>query len=101
MLVDGVPCKIDTSRLTDEKIYCETGSKSAPSVLGPQPGQPGITYSFVNPTDTSVTPDWDNSLDTTYPKVKSLATSLETLWNTQDEKAMHNYEGWFKAPKTG
>jgi hypothetical protein len=72
--VDGVPCKIDTARLTDEKIYCETGSKSAPSVIGPQPGQPGITYSFVNPTDINTTPDWDNSLGNTYPKEVRLAT---------------------------
>jgi len=28
-------------------------------------------------------------------------TSLETRWNSQDEKAMHVFDGWFKAPETG
>lgn len=71
------------------------------SYLGPQPGQPGITYSFVNPTDASVTPDWTNSLGSTYPKTKKLWTSMETLWNTGDDTAMHVLDGWFKAPADG
>lgn len=99
--VDGVPCKVDIKRSSDERIYCETGSKATPSVLGPQPGQPGITYTFVNPTDLSVTPNWANSLDGTFPKKVSLQTALETLQQASDEAAMHNYDGWFKAPKTG
>ena len=48
---DGLPCKIDTARSNDENLYCETGSKEAVSTTGPRPGQPGITYNFVNPTN--------------------------------------------------
>jgi hypothetical protein len=98
---DGVPCKIDTARSTEEILYCETGSKAVASTTGPQPGQPGITYNFVNPTNPDVTPDFTNSLDETYPKTTKLATSLETLYNSVDHRAVHNYDGWFKAPESG
>ena len=99
--VDGVACKIDAVRSTEEIIYCETGSKATASRTGPQPGQPGITYTFVNPANEDVTPDWTNSLDSTYPKTTKLATSLESPWNAVDHRAMHNYDGWFKAPESG
>jgi PA14 domain len=101
VVVDGVPCKVDPSRSTEERIFCETGSKATPSTIGPQPGQPGITYRFVNPTDTSFIPEWTNSIDETFPKVTSLTTTLETPWTLKDEKAMHVFDGWFKAPETG
>lgn len=99
--IDGVTCVVDAKRSTDEKVYCETGPKATASVSGPQPGQPGITYTFVNPTDTNENPTWTNSLDATHPKTISLATSLETVKDASDPKAMHNFDGWFKAPATG
>jgi len=102
VLVDGIPCHVITERSTDERIFCETGSKTTPSYTGPQPGQPGITYTFVNPADENTIPDWANSLDGTFPdKQVSLATTLETPYNLRSEKAMHNFEGWFKAPASG
>lgn len=101
VVIDGVTCIIDEVRTTDEQIVCETGSKATVSAVGPQPGQPGITYNFVNPTDANAIPDWLNSLDNTYPKTKKLWTSLDTLWNSDDEKAVHVLSGWFKAPATG
>jgi len=33
--VDGVACKIDAERSTEEIIYCETGSKATASRTGP------------------------------------------------------------------
>ena len=77
--IDGITCVVDAKRSTDEKVYCETGPKATASVSGPQPGQPGITYTFVNPTNADENPTWANSLDATHPKTTSLATSLETL----------------------
>lgn len=83
--VDGVDCTVDNIRSTNEKIYCVTGVASAASVAGEQPGQPGITYSFVNPTDTNATPSWTDSLDgTTHPTTVSLWTSMDTPWNGKD-----------------
>ena len=99
--IDGVSCTIDAKRSTDEKIFCETGPKATASVTGPQPGQPGITYTFVNPTNEDVTPNWTNSLDNTYPKKSVLTTSLETLKDSQPSTAAHVFDGWFKAPATG
>jgi hypothetical protein len=99
-VVDGIPCVVNAALSTEEKLICETGSKASPSILGPQPGQPGITYTFVNPEDGS-TPTWANSLGNTYPKETKLWTSLETLYNTGLDSAMHNMDGWFRAPETG
>lgn len=99
--IDGVSCAVDAKRSTDEKIFCETGPKATASVTGPQPGQPGITYTFVNPTDETVTPNWANSLDNTFQKTSVLSTSLETLWNSQPSTAAHVFDGWFKAPENG
>lgn len=78
-----------------------TGYKGSASVLGPRPGQPGITYSFVNPAESNIMPDWGNSLTGIYPTKKSLATTMETLYAPQDDYTMNNFEGWFRAPKTG
>ena len=62
------------------------------------PGQPGITHTFVNPNmatfvndalftndpKAKISPSWTNLLDNTYPKVKNLATALETIPNGSD-----------------
>lgn len=101
MTVDGETCTVGT--VTDEKITCVTGPKATVSVAGPQPGQPGITHSFVNPADENITPDWTTGVDGTYAAdtTVSLATSMETLWNHGDSTAMHVFDGWFKAPADG
>lgn len=101
VLVDGVPCFINQRHSTDEKLVCDTGPKATASVTGPQPGQPGITHMFVNPSDPKLTPHLENIFDGTYPTTKWLDTTIETLWNVYDEKAYHLHEGWFKAPATG
>ena len=40
-------------------------------------------------------------LDTTWPKITKLATSLEVPYNSVDAKSGSVFEGWFKAPETG
>ena len=63
-------------------------------MLGPQPGQPGATFTFVNPnmadeisgTDPNVDSlvSWAQMTDNTYPKKIKLATSLESVWGATD-----------------
>jgi hypothetical protein len=64
--VDGVTCTVKMEKSTDERLVCETNFKNTASVTVSQPGSPGITYSFVNPVDINVTPDWGNY--GTFPK---------------------------------
>lgn len=99
--IDGVDCAVDPLRSNNEKITCITGKANAVSYSGPQPGQHGLTSRFVNPTDVTVTPTFENSLTGTYPSTVTLATSMDTLWNGVDEKSVNNLDGWFKAPATG
>ena len=48
VMVDGVECKVDKTKTTDEVLYCVTGAKATPSSLFAQPGQPGITETITS-----------------------------------------------------
>jgi hypothetical protein len=94
VFIDGVDCIVNILTSTDEILICETGSKSTPSILGPQPGQPGATFTFVNPNiadeiygtepNAYTLVSWAQMTYNTLPKKVTLASSLESIWGATD-----------------
>jgi hypothetical protein len=100
--VDNVGCLVNHSLSSDKSIICETGSKVTPSLVGvSQPGNYGVSHSYVNPSDEFKNVDWSQIKTNVYPTVKSLKTTLETIRFVYDEKSAHSSDGWFYAPETG
>jgi hypothetical protein len=73
--VDGVACKVLTSAL--DKITCMTGSKTAISHEGEQPGSPGLREKVYDPTNSATNPYEAMFTDGKHPVTE---TSVKTAW---------------------
>jgi len=63
----------------DKVITCETQSKGTPSLVNfKQPGNHGVTHTFINPTDSGQAIGWPSFTDGVYPQTQGLATTLES-----------------------
>ena len=96
--VDGTDCRVTDK--SDQRITCKTGTSSAVSKTGYQPGQPGLIQTTVSPVNENHQPGSTSRTNDSHPRTKTLLTTFETSVNKMN-KDTAILDGWFKAPETG
>ena len=102
VLIDGIKCKINIEKSSDELIVCSTGEKKdgQPSQNGYQPGSPGLIQTTIKPENGNTMPSWADRTNDKHTRTKSHLTTFET--HVQDlNKDARLINGFFKAPATG
>ena len=110
MTVDGVDCPINTNDINDStRITCITGPKpeaERPSILGPQPGSPGVVRTRFDTESRHVMWNRDSAGWAKPGPEHIIDEQLRTGFETEINEIRSNHEGllmegWFLAPRDG